>query len=239
LLQKKSLTIAIEKAVEKEYKSPFPKKNRLNLVIPRTTTKFAERNHKQYGEIASICADTVNIVNGKTAIFFPSYELMQNIHEHLMRICKNPIFMEKQKTTKEEKDNLLLAFKTNLGNSILLGVSTGSFGEGVDMPNILKAVIIVGLPLQKPDAETKLLIEYYDDKYSRGVEYGYILPAITKCLQNAGRCIRSETDKGAIIFLDERYATPSYFECFPKEWDMEVEIDYKETLKNFMKSSQK
>ena len=63
---------------------------------------------------------------------------------------------------------------------------------------------------------------------------GYVLPAITKCLQNAGRCIRSETDKGAIIFLDERYAWQNYYQCFPEEWDMEVEMDYTSIIEEFV-----
>jgi len=37
-----------------------------------------------------------------------------------------------------------------------LGVAAGSFGEGVDYPGeVLKAVFVVGLPLQRPDLETK------------------------------------------------------------------------------------
>ena len=219
--------------VEKEYKSPFPKKNRLNLIIPKTTTKFVERNHRQFGEIARVCSEIVNFVEGNCAVFFPSYDLMLNIQEHFRKMCSKPVFMEKQASKKEEKERLLASFVKNHG-AVLLGTSTGSFGEGIDLPGILKAVIIVGLPLNKPDAEAKLLIQYYEDKYDKGMEYGYILPAITKCVQNAGRCIRSETDKGAIIFLDERYASPVYYECFPKEWDIDVSLDYEEALKGFV-----
>ncbi len=224
-----------DNVVEKEYKSPFPKKNRLNLIIPKTTTKFVERNHKQYSEIAKVCADVVNLVNGNCAVFFPSYELMLNINEYFSKQTNKPIFIEKQQLTKKEKEELLAAFKSHKDKgAVLLGISTGSFGEGIDLPNVLKAVIIVGLPLNKPDVEAKLLIEYYDDKFGRGFEYGYVLPAITKCLQNAGRCIRSETDKGAIIFLDERYAWRNYYQCFPEDWELEVDLDYKEVLRGFI-----
>ena len=226
-----------ENIVEKEYNSPFPKKNRLNLIIPRTTTKFVERSQKQYGEIAKICGDIVNLVEGNAAIFFPSYDLMQNIGEIVGRETEKPIFTEKQIMTKQEKESLLVNFRNHKSKgAVLLGTSTGSFGEGIDMPGVLQAVIIVGLPLNKPDIEAKLLIEYYDDKYGKGFEYGYVLPAITKCLQNAGRCIRSETDKGAIIFLDERYALQNYYQCFPEEWDIEVEVDYASVLKEFFNS---
>ncbi|HLG24912.1 MAG TPA: ATP-dependent DNA helicase [Candidatus Nanoarchaeia archaeon] len=220
--------------IEKEYKSPFPKKNRLNLVVPLTTTRFSERNNRQYSQIAKVCSEVCNLANGSSAVFFPSYDLLLNVYEYMKDECKKPIFSEKQKSTKEEKENLIESFKKHqLGGAVLLGISTGSFGEGIDMPGVLKSVIVVGLPLQKPDAEAKLMIEYYDDKFGKGLEYGYIMPAITKCLQNAGRCIRSESDKGAIIFLDERYAQGSYYNCFPDDWDVEVEVDYESTLKEF------
>lgn len=220
--------------VEKEYRSPFPKKNRLNLVIPKTTTKFKERHAVQFREIAKVCSDITNLVQGNSAIFFPSYDLMLNINEYLKQYAKKPIFIEKQSQMKKEKEELLAAFKSyKETGSVLLGISTGSFGEGIDLPGVLKAVILAGLPLSKPDVEARLLIEYYDDKFGKGFEYGYVLPAITKCLQNAGRCIRSETDKGAIIFLDERYAWRNYYECFPEDWDIEVTENYEGVLREF------
>jgi len=115
----------------------------------------------------------------------------------------------------------------------LLAVSSGSFGEGIDMPGILKAVIIVGLPLQKPDLETKELIDYYEEKFGKGIDYGYIFPAITKCLQNAGRCIRSETDKGVIIFLDERFAWENYNRCLPKDMNFKISLMYEDRIREF------
>ena len=116
----------------------------------------------------------------------------------------------------------------------LLGAATGSFGEGIDlMGDYLKAVIVVGLPLEKPNLETGALIDYYDRKFGKGWDYGYVLPAITRTLQNAGRCIRSETDKGVIIFLDERYAWPRYYKCFPKEMDVSISQHYPEKIRQF------
>ena len=57
-------------------------------------------------------------------------------------------------------------FKENKDKgSVLLAVSTGNFGEGIDLPgDFLKGVVIVGLPLEKPDLETKELIDYYNKK---------------------------------------------------------------------------
>ena len=117
-----------------------------------------------------------------------------------------------------------------------MAVAAASFSEGIDLPgDLLKCVIVVGLPLQPPDLETKELIAYYDKKYSKGWDYGYLLPAITKSLQAAGRCIRSETDKGAVIFLDERYTWPTYLRCFPPDWNIKIAQDYTADIENFFK----
>ena len=98
---------------------------------------------------------------------------------------------------------------------------------------MLNGVIVVGIPLQRPDLETKALINYYEKRFGKGWEYGYVLPAITKVLQNAGRCIRSETDKGAIIFLDERYAWQRYMKCFPDDMDVKITLDYNNKIIDF------
>ena len=146
--------------------------------------------------------------------------------------------IEKQRLSKDEKESILEKFKRNKEEgSVLLAVSSGSFGEGIDLPgDFLKAVVIVGLPLEKPDLETKELIDYYEDKFGRGFEYGYIFPAITKCLQNAGRCIRSETDKGVIVFLDERYAWPNYKKCFA-DTDIKITTNYEKEIKEFFENN--
>jgi DNA excision repair protein ERCC-2 len=87
--------------------------------------------------------------------------------------------------------------------------------------------------LDKPDLETTELIAYYDRKFGKGWEYGYTLPAMTRCIQNAGRCIRSETDRGVLVFLDERYAWPRYKSCFPPEWELKTMIDYGDEIAQF------
>jgi len=35
----------------KQYKSPFPRENRLNLFVDKTTTKYTSRNEEQYNKI--------------------------------------------------------------------------------------------------------------------------------------------------------------------------------------------
>lgn len=217
------LGIPANKRVAKEYPSPFPPENRLALVVPRTTTKFSQRSDAQFKSIAEHCAHVVNNVPGCVALFFPSYQIRDTVNNAFATLCTKTLFLEQPNMTKEQKQEFLDRFKGyQKSGAALLAVAAGSFGEGIDLPGVLKAVVVVGLPLDRPDLETQQLIEYYDRKFGKGWDYGYTMPALTKTMQNAGRCIRTETDRGVIVFLDERYAWPRYFMCFPSDWRLKI-----------------
>ena len=187
--------------------------------------------------IANYCASIVNEIPGNSAIFFPSYDLRDKVNNFFSKKCEKTTFLEYPNLSKHEKQELLERFKQNKNNgAVLLAASSGNFGEGIDFENnSLKCIIVVGLPLAKPDLETKELINYYDKRFSKGWDYGYIYPAIIKTIQNAGRCIRSETDKGVIVFLDERYNMENYKKCFPPDYNFEITLDFKEKIKDFFK----
>ena len=51
-----------------------------------------------------------------------------------------------------------------------------------------------------------------------GTEYAYVYPGFNRVLQAAGRVIRTETDRGVVVFLDERYAEPNYKELLPQQF---------------------
>jgi Rad3-related DNA helicase len=64
----------------------------------------------------------------------------------------------------------------------------------------------------------KAQISYYEKLFpGRGQQFGYLLPAMKKASQSAGRPIRTLKDKGAIIFLDYRFAT-YYCRSFLPSW---------------------
>jgi len=230
--------LGFDTADEESYKSPFPEKNKLNIIIPRTSTKYETRSEEQYRGMAEIIVRATNKIPGNTAVFFPSYNLRDDVDKHFSKLSEKPVFVEKQKFSKKEKLEFLEAFKgyKNVG-AVLLGVISGNFGEGIDLPgDFLKGVIIVGLPLQRPDLETQALIKYYDEKFKKGWDYGYLFPAFNRALQSAGRCIRSETDKGVIIFLDERYTWKNYNRCFPPSWDIKATLLYEKMIEGFFEN---
>lgn len=217
-----------ENTTERVYPSPFPKQNKLAMVVPETTTKFTARNEDMFKKISDRIAEITDKVPGNSIIFFPSYYFRDKVNNYFLTSSKKTIFSEKQALTKQEKLEMLERFKLYKDSgAVLLGISSGNFNEGIDLPgDLLKCVIIVGLPLQKPNLETKELIKHYDELFGKGWDYGYLFPAFSKCLQGAGRCIRTSEDRGVIVFLDERFAWNQYFRCFPADYNIKI-------MKNF------
>lgn len=226
-----------EDAVLKEYRNPMPRDNRLALVVTSATTRFSKRSSGQFAKIAEVCVKAAAAITGNVILFFPSYTVMEEVHKHLYGKIRKQVLKEHPDLSKEDKQKLLQDFKSgHRAGGVLLAVIGGSFSEGIDLPGtLLNGVIIVGLPLGQPDLFTKELIRYYDARFGKGWDYGYVFPAFTKALQSAGRCIRSETDRGVIIFVDERYAWDRYYACFPMDMTPKTTEFYAEAIEDFFR----
>jgi len=222
---------------ETKYRSPFPDENKLGLIITGVTTRYTKRSGDMYRRYAEKIARISENVAGNLAVFHPAYHIMDAICRELVRSpLKKPLLMERKEMTKGQKKALYmrLARMKDNGGAILMGVQAGSLSEGVDYAgNMLSAVLIVGLPLEKPNLETQALIDYYDFKFQRGWDYGYIYPAMNRSLQAAGRCIRSETDKGAILLMDDRFRWANYRKCLPDDFCYKVTETPEEHLRKF------
>jgi DNA excision repair protein ERCC-2 len=218
------LGIAPARRMLRTYTSPFPPENRLLLAHPHVTTLYARRGTGMHDAIAREIAAIASAVRGNVAAFFPSYELLGEAHRRL-RPAKVPktILVEKPGWTKSQRDGALEALRIARGDggALLLGVQGGSLSEGVDYhDNLLAAVLVVGLPLSPPNLEGEALRDYYGRKFgpAKGHDYAVVYPAINKLLQAAGRPIRSERDRAAIIVLEGRILEPRYARCLPPDF---------------------
>jgi len=222
--------------VTKEYPSPFPEKNRLNILVPGITTKYTTRNdnnYKTYGEYINKC---INSIPGNVVVFFPSFEVLHYILPNIK--INKPKIIQEESTSSHDFEQMITKFKSESKKfgGALFAVMGGKASEGIDLPgDYLLGAIIVGIPLSKMELFTKARIDYYENKYKKGWAYAYIQPAIQKAIQSAGRVIRSETDRGVIIFMDERYTWPNYKTYLPKTLKFKItktpEIDIQEFFK--------
>ncbi|MFW6025128.1 MAG: ATP-dependent DNA helicase [Candidatus Woesearchaeota archaeon] len=224
--------LGFSKPLKKEFESPFPKENRKLLLNKSLTSKYTERGYNQYELMAKYCY-RLHQMNKNVIIFFPSYYMLKKIYslfsemnnENLLQSHQKRVFTEFRDMTLEDKNSIINFFKKskNKRKITLFAVAGGNFSEGIDMPNVIDIITIIGLPLAKPTLLTKATIDYYDYKFGKGWEYAYTIPAINRVLQAAGRAIRSENDKGVIIFADKRYS--KYKKYFPHGYNLEVHDD--------------
>lgn len=202
--------LGLEDALEIEFDSPFPDENRLELIVNTVTTRYKERDDSMIQKYVWYLTKALEEIDGSVGVFFPSYQLLNQIGEPLNDRTDREVLMERQGKSKEDKQKLLDKFKRG-NDTVLLGVASGSFGEGVDYPGEdMRAVFIIGLPLRRPNLKTEALIDYLDNLYGKGWQYGYTYPGINTAVQAAGRCIRSDTDKGIIVYMDKRYGWNKY-----------------------------
>ncbi|MFX0106948.1 MAG: helicase C-terminal domain-containing protein, partial [Candidatus Hodarchaeota archaeon] len=135
------------------------------------------------------------------------------------------LYQEKPGMKGTENDKMIEEFKRRgeKGGAVLLGVQGGRNSEGGDFPGpSMESSVVVGVPYARPTPRTEALIGYYDKRFNqRGRYYAYVLPAMTRAIQAAGRPVRRLDDKGAIVFLDQRFATP-YLQRFMPSWLVEV-----------------
>jgi Rad3-related DNA helicase len=88
---------------------------------------------------------------------------------------------------------------------------------------------VVGVGLPQISFERNLIRDYFASS-DKGYEYAYMDPGINKVMQALGRLIRSETDKGAALLIDDRYMRNDYRELFQRLYpEYEVLLTEKET----------
>lgn len=204
-----------------ELESPFPRENLFVGVMDKVSTRFQDRDRTIHAA-AEIIESTVNAKPGNYIAYFPSYRLMRETVKAFRAIDRETrCIMQKPEMSETDRDAFLRCFdKKEPGKTLLaFAVLGGIFGEGIDLSgDRLIGVIIVGVGMAQLNTESNIIANYYDETREAGFDYAYVFPGMNKVLQAAGRVIRSETDRGVVILIDDRFATPQYTRLFPRHW---------------------
>jgi ATP-dependent DNA helicase DinG len=158
-------------------------------------------------------AHFVQQTDGCAFVLFTSYRDMQQVAGEMERFFVDEKFNLLMQGGGTPRTKLLEQFKST-PRSVLFG--TDSFWSGVDVPGeALSNVIITRLPFAVPDtplieAKLELIQARGGDAFTE-----YSLPeAILKLRQGVGRLIRTKTDHGIVVILDNRIVTKPYGRAF-------------------------
>ncbi len=197
--------------------SHFPPEHRRFLYDPTVTTRFEDLKNdpRAIQRLADRLVEVLQTLPVKTAVFFPSFELMHKVLESgLQSQLPGNVFIEYNKVPMGDLWRSIEGWKKDPEGTILIGVAGGRLSEGIDYPDEeLEAVVLVGIPYPRPTAKREALRRYLDQTVGHGWEYTVEAPAQRAILQATGRMIRSEHDRGIAIILDRR--APAFASVLP------------------------
>ncbi len=201
--------------------SPFPPENLCLLINDRIATTYQRRDETKLRVSRSLAA-FVKQKKGNYLLFLPSYEYMTSIYELFASECPDlESFAQAPGMREEERDRFLQRFgEENDQHQVGFAVMGGIFAEGIDLVGERltgAAIVSVGLPGLSPERER--IRDHFTQKDDTGFEFAYLFPGMNRVLQAAGRVIRSEQDRGAILLIDQRFSHARYRSLFPPEWN--------------------
>lgn len=216
---KKLLTGATDH-ISRTFESPFPQENACLLIHNKISTKYTQRADS-YDDIAELIETIIKTHTGNYLVYFPSYVYLNEVVERLkQRLPDRQLLIQERGMDENARDSFLAQFSTTNEETLVgFAVMGGVFGEGIDLVgDRLIGVIVVGVGVPQLGLERDLIKEYFDRDLGRGYAYAYQYPGFNRVLQATGRVIRTDTDRGIIVLIDERFTQTQYRQLFPSHW---------------------
>lgn len=207
-----------EKVRTAEFASPFPRERRKLLIIPQISTRYSRRE-RNYARIADAVARVAALRRGNYFVFLPSFDFLERVAALFRPPSGFTVLRQERSMKGAAVEAIVEALRRREAPTIVFAVQGGSFAEGVDYAGeTVIGAFVVGPPLPSYDLEREEMREYYQRRYGAGFDYAYVIPAMAKAVQAAGRVIRSETDRGLIVLMDSRFLEPAYASAMPADW---------------------
>ncbi|RPH60899.1 MAG: ATP-dependent DNA helicase, partial [Chloroflexi bacterium] len=202
------------------FQSPFPQENVCLLIHNQIATKYAQRADS-YAAIAETIETVCGAHVGNYLVYFPSYAYLVAVLELLKeKLPESQLLIQDRAMTEAEREAFLARFSANNQEPLVgLAVMGGIFGEGIDLVGErLIGVVVVGVGVPQLGLERDLIKAYFDRQNGCGFAYAYQYPGFNRVLQATGRVIRTETDRGIIVLIDDRFSHARYRHLFPSHW---------------------
>ena len=200
--------------------SPFDPRH-LQVVRRRVNTGY-DRRESTAEQIADALRELTAARPGSYIAYFPSYAYLSLVLERLKE-AENlpPLLVQRRDMEGDEQAAFLEAFEKEKGPRLGLCVLGGLYSEGIDLPGErLIGAAVVGMGMPVPSARLAAVRACYQRHFGDGFAYACRIPGMHKVLQAAGRVVRSESDRGIVLLLDDRYYDPAYAALLPDSWQL-------------------
>lgn len=196
--------------------APFDYKHQSVIAIPNDHKDYSKTSDFEYTK--NVIGDLKKIipaVDGDMLVLFTSYAMLNKVS----RALKDDFSLKNYRILTHGQDgsrsSLLEALQGD-EKTVLLGAN--SFWEGVDIKgDNLRTVVIAKLPFVPPTMPVESARNELLQAAGKSAFTANSLPqAVLRFRQGCGRLIRSNTDYGSIIILDNRVITKSYGTTFLK-----------------------
>ncbi|MEC4722035.1 helicase C-terminal domain-containing protein [Noviherbaspirillum sp. CPCC 100848] len=206
-----------------DVESPFTAEQLSVQIVSRISTRYQHRE-RSVAPIASLLAERYAGHPGNYLAFFSSFDYMRKVADQVHMLHPEiPSWTQERQMQESEKEAFLDRFAPG-GRGIGFAVLGGAFAEGVDLPGdrlVGAFIATLGLPQYNPVNEQ--IRQRMDAVFGAGYDYAYLYPGLQKVVQAAGRVIRTQTDRGVVFLIDDRFARGEVRELLPSWWKVEKE----------------
>lgn len=203
-----------------DVESPFHHEQLDVRIVSRISTRFTHRQ-ASLAPIVALMNNAFQARPGNYLAFFSSFDYLQQVVELLQRAHPDiPVWQQGRGMSEQERQAFLDRF-TLSSRGIGFAVLGGAFGEGIDLPGarlIGAFVATLGLPQLNPVNEQ--FKQRMAALFGAGYDYTYLYPGVQKVVQAAGRVIRSQTDRGLVMLIDDRFAERKVQQLLPSWWQL-------------------
>jgi DNA excision repair protein ERCC-2 len=233
--------LASEAAEAVSLPSPFPAENLAVFVADRLSTYYRHRDRTR-SDVAYILRSLVQPHAGNYFLFFPSYHYMRMVLDAFRSSSPDiDVIVQEPGMSERQRESFLARFESDNPRTLVgFAVMGGIFGEGIDLVGTrLSGAAVVGVGLPAVGLERELIRDYFAGRLEKGFEYAYMYPGINRVLQAAGRVIRTETDRGVVLLIDQRYGSEQYAALLPEHWSpvrVGTHEKFSENLRGFWRS---
>jgi DNA excision repair protein ERCC-2 len=203
-----------------DVQSPFSPAQLAVSVCSDISTRFRDRGGSLQ-PIARLIARQYHEAPGSYLVFLSSYEYMAQLAGELA--ARNPqitVWQQTPQMSEAARDQFLAQFSEH-SEGIGFAVLGGAFAEGIDLPGkrlVGAFIATLGLPQINPVTEQIRLRMAVNFGAEKSYDYAYLYPGLQKIVQAAGRVIRTTSDQGVVMLMDDRFSRAEVRALLPAWW---------------------